>query len=42
MSRDLINKINSLENRINYSSPDKVAGIVKKLVKAKDIFINGK
>jgi len=42
MSRHLINKIDSLENKINYSSPDKIAGIVKKLVKTKDIFINGK
>lgn len=42
MKRNMINSIDNLELKLNRSGPKKIASIVKKLVKSKDDFINGK
>jgi hypothetical protein len=42
MSKKMINKIEEMELKLDGSAPNRIAPLVKKLIKTKDRFINGK
>jgi len=42
MRKNTIQIIEEMEIKLNYTKPDKIAPMVKKLIRIKDKFINGK